>query len=481
MKAKIHQKSYPQIYSQLKIFSHHNKDKEVQFYYFYLAIIDELMSNLNETPRGSRIHISLFGKTNSGKSSIINALTGQNTSLVSDFKGTTTDPVYKAMELLPLGPVVFVDTAGFDDEGDIGKLRVEKTEEVIGKTDVALLTLSLKEVLKAIQDKTPLSSALSKEILWLNKLKQAKKPVILVINKSDLAKNTLEKSNKDLKELNKEQNTKASFLNEDLNRFIKEIGETLNIPYVCISAKENLNIYALKNLLISNSPESITETPIIGDKIKAGDKILLVAPQDIQAPKGRLILPQVQVLRDILDYGGIPTMVTLDKLDEALELFKGKPDLVITDSQVFKQVNKKLDRSVKLTSFSILMARYKGDLDKFYSGAKAIKSLKSSDKVLISEACTHHQLKGDIAREKLPTWLSEICPGIIIDNCSGKDFPKNLKEYALVIHCGGCMFNKAEIMNRIGICDDALVPITNFGTSIAEINDILDRVMEPLK
>lgn len=173
-------------------------------------------------------------------------------------------------------------------------------------------------------------------------------------------------------------------------------------------------------------------------------------------------------------------MVTLDKLDEGLKIFNGKPDLVITDSQVFKQVNAKLDRSVPLTSFSILMARYKGDLNKFYSGAKAIKNLKAGDKVLIAEACTHHQLKGDIAREKLPTWLEETCPGIIVHNCSGKDFPKNLNEYSLVIHCGGCMFNKAEIMNRIGICDDALVPITNFGTSIAEINNILDRVMEPL-
>lgn len=440
------------------------------------------MSNLNETPRGSRIHISLFGKTNSGKSSIINALTGQNISLVSDFKGTTTDPVYKAMELLPLGPVVFVDTAGFDDEGDIGKLRVEKTEEVIGKTDVALLTISLKEILNILNNNLDIKDAISKEILWLNKLKKAKKKVILVINKSDLAKNNLPKSNTDLKELNKENNINKNYFSDDnLNKLLEKIGTLLNIPYVCISAKENLNIQELKNLLVSVSPESITETPIIGDKIKPGDKVLLVAPQDIQAPKGRLILPQVQVLRDILDYGGIPTMVTLDKLEDALKIFNGKPDLVITDSQVFKQVNSKISRDVPLTSFSILMARYKGDLDKFYKGAKAIKNLKAGDKVLIAEACTHHQLKGDIAREKLPTWLEETCNGIIVDNCSGKDFPKNLSEYSIVIHCGGCMFNKAEIMNRISICDDALVPITNFGTSIAEINSILDRVMEPLK
>lgn len=440
------------------------------------------MSNFNETPRGSRIHISLFGKTNSGKSSIINALTGQNISLVSDMKGTTTDPVYKAMELLPLGPVVFIDTAGFDDEGEIGKLRVEKTEEVVGKTDVALITLSLSEILNAKKENILFKDMLSKEILWLEKLKKANKPAILVINKCDLVSNNLIESKVDLKNIDENKIfTKEYFIDNNLNNSLKEISELLSIPLVAISAKNNLNIAELKKELVKISPASITESAIIGDKIKPGYKILLVAPQDIQAPKGRLILPQVQVLRDILDYGGIPTMVTLDKLDEGLKIFNDKPDLVITDSQVFKQVNAKLNKDVPLTSFSILMARYKGDLDKFYVGAKAIKNLKSGDKVLIAEACTHHQLKGDIAREKLPTWLEEICPGIIVDNCSGKDFPKNLSEYALVIHCGGCMFNKAEIMNRIGVCDEALVPITNFGTSIAEINNILDRVMEPLK
>lgn len=440
------------------------------------------MSNLNETPRGSRIHISLFGKTNSGKSSIINALTGQNISLVSDVRGTTTDPVYKAMELLPLGPVVFVDTAGFDDEGEIGKLRVERTEEVVGKTDVALITLSLSEILESIKSNIPFETLLEKEILWLNKLKKANKPAILVVNKCDLVQNNLVETKVELKDIDNSKSVDSNyFVDNNLNKALDKIGKILDIPYVSISAKGNLNIAELKKELIKVSPVSITESAIIGDKIKPGDNVLLVAPQDIQAPKGRLILPQVQVIRDILDYGGIPTVVTLDKLDEGLKIFGGKPDLVITDSQVFKQVNEKLDRDVPLTSFSILMARYKGDLDKFYAGAKAIKNLKPGDKVLIAEACTHHQLKGDIAREKLPNWLEEICPGIIVDNCSGKDFPKNLNEYSLVVHCGGCMFNKAEIMNRIGICDDAFVPITNFGTSIAEINNILDRVMEPLK
>lgn len=439
------------------------------------------MTNLNETPRGSRIHISLFGKTNSGKSSIVNALTNQNTSLVSDFKGTTTDPVYKAMELPPIGPVVFIDTAGFDDEGEIGSLRLEKTEEVVGKTDMALITLSLSDIIDSLKYNMDLKKLLSKEILWVGKIKKSNKPILLVINKCDLAPNNLVESKIDLKSINKtESSSKKYFKDNTLNASLEEISKILGIPYIAISAKDNLNIRELKGEIVKLSQSAIIDSKIIGDKINPGDKILLVAPQDIQAPKGRLILPQVQVLRDILDHGGIPTIVTLDKLDEGLKILNEKPDLVITDSQVFKEVNKRLGKSIPLTSFSILMARYKGDLDKFYSGAKAIKNLKEGDKVLIAEACTHHQLKGDIAREKLPTWLQNICPGVVIDNCSGKDFPKNLKEYSLVIHCGGCMFNKAEILNRISICEDALVPITNFGTSIAEINDILDRVIKPL-
>lgn len=223
------------------------------------------------------------------------------------------------------------------------------------------------------------------------------------------------------------------------------------------------------------------EEKLIGDKIKIGDKILLVAPQDIQAPKGRLILPQVQVIRDILDNGGIPTVVTLDNLKEGLKIFQGRPDLVITDSQVFKSVNESLDRAVPLTSFSIIMARAKGDLETLYRGAKKINELKSGDRVLIAEACTHHQLKGDIAREKLPMLLQNRVGKLEIDNCSGKDFPEDISKYSLVIHCGSCMLNRAETISRLGVCSNRDIPITNFGMAIAEINGILDRVMEIFK
>ena len=245
-----------------------------------------------------------------------------------------------------------------------------------------------------------------------------------------------------------------------------------------MSTEKNINIESVKRAIIEKAPKNLEGDILIGDKIKTGDKILLVAPQDIQAPKGRLILPQVQVLRDILDFGGIPTMTTVDQLDNALKIFDGKPDLVITDSQVFGIVNQKLDRTVPLTSFSIIMARAKGDLETLYVGAKKINELKAGDKILIAEACTHHQLKGDIAREKLPLLLKKKVPELEIDNCSGKDFPKNLEEYSLVIHCGSCMLNRAETLNRIEKSVNSSVKITNFGLAIAELNGILDRVVK---
>ncbi|MPQ43264.1 [FeFe] hydrogenase H-cluster maturation GTPase HydF [Clostridium tarantellae] len=415
---------------------------------------------MNETPRGNRLHIALFGNTNVGKSSIINALTGQNISLVSSLKGTTTDPVYKAMELLPIGPVVFIDTAGIDDEGEIGKLRIDKTKEVIAKTDVALLIFSYEDF---IIDKK--LSTTSCELLYgkdlLKSLVNGNKPVVGVLNKCDLKSvdNLFIKSPQEIAKL---------------------LSKKLNIPFVTVSTTTNNGIYQLKEELIKISPKNLNNCELIGDKLFTGAKILLITPQDIQAPKGRLILPQVQTLRDILDNGGIPIMCTLDNLDTSLELLNGKPDLVITDSQIFNIVNLKLPKDIPLTSFSILMAKNKGDLIEFYKGAKEIKNLKRGDKILIAEACTHHKLKGDIAGEKLPSWLSKICPGIIIENYSGKDFPTNLSEFKLVIHCGACMFNRAEVMSRLNFCKDSNVYITNFGLAIAEINGILDRVMKPL-
>lgn len=398
---------------------------------------------MTETPRGNRVHIAIFGRTNAGKSSLINRITNQKISLVSDVKGTTTDPVYKAMELLPIGPVVFIDTAGIDDVSLIGTLRIEKTVEVLDKMDIAIFVVSAETIL---EDET-----LSYEQKWIEKIKDKKKPFVAVLNKIDII------------------DDKENFKNK-----IVKAEKKLGLNFIQISSENGLNIDILKKEIVEKSPKFIEGEVLIGDKIKAGDKILLVAPQDIQAPKGRLILPQVQVLRDILDFGGIPVMVTLDQLDEALKIFDGKPDLVITDSQVFKNVDEKLDRRVPLTSFSIIMARSKGDLKTLYTGAKRINDLKSGDKVLIAEACTHHQLKGDIAREKIPMLLKKKISGLIIENSSGKDFPKNLESYSLVIHCGSCMLNRAETMSRIEKCEY----ITNFGLIIAELNGILDRVVE---
>lgn len=398
------------------------------------------------TPRGNRVHIAIFGRTNVGKSSLINKITNQNISLVSDVKGTTTDPVYKAMELLPIGPVVFIDTAGVDDQSEIGHLRVEKTEEVLNKMDLAVLVIS-SEVFLETDD-------LSYEKIWLNKIKEKNKPFIVILNKKDIVEKT------------------------ELEKNIKILETQLNCKVFPISTQNNIDIETIKNKLVEISPKIFNEEKLIGDKIKKGDKILLVAPQDIQAPKGRLILPQVQVIRDILDHGGIPIIVTLDNLEEGLKIFQGKPDLVITDSQIFGIVNKKLDRDVPLTSFSIIMARAKGDLELLYKGAKAINNLKSGDRVLIAEACTHHQLKGDIAREKIPLLLQKKIQNIIIENCSGKDFPKDLSSYQLVIHCGSCMLNRSETLSRLENCSDLSVPVTNFGMAIAELNGILDRVIE---
>lgn len=402
-----------------------------------------------ETPRGNRVHIAIYGRTNAGKSSLINKITNQSISLVSETRGTTTDPVYKAMELLPIGPVVFIDTAGIDDTTELGELRVKKTKEILNKMDIALLLISTEVVLE--------NQELNYEKEWIREIKKREKPFIVILNKVDLV--SVEK------------------LQEIEEKIKRELG--CEISKVTTSREES--IQTIKNKIIEYAPKIVVEEKLIGDKIKIGDKILLVAPQDIQAPKGRLILPQVQVIRDILDNGGIPTVVTLDNLKKGLAIFQWKPDLVITDSQVFKTVDEILDKEVPLTSFSIIMARAKGDLETLYRGAKRINSLKEGDRVLIAEACTHHQLKGDIAREKLPMLLQKKAGRLEIDNCSGKDFPEDISKYSLVIHCGSCMLNRAETISRLGECSNKEIPITNFGMAIAEINGILDRVMEIFK
>jgi len=394
---------------------------------------------MQNTPNANRLHIAIFGKRNVGKSSLINALTNQEIALVSNIAGTTTDPVYKPMELLPLGPVVFIDTAGIDDEGEIGELRIKKTKSVIEKTDLALLVFS------------PENEVTELEKSWYSELKNSKIPVIGVINKNDSFDATVDKFNGDF-----------------------------DIPFISVSSLTRDNIDKLKGLIIENTPIFERET-IIGDAFKPGDVVMLIAPQDIQAPKGRLILPQVQTLRDVLDYGGIPIVVTYDQLIPALDKMKDLPDLVITDSQIFEEVNKIIPKDVPLTSFSILMARYKGDLDTLVNGANAIGNLKDNDKILIAEACTHHALKGDIGREKLPNWLKDFTKADLdITVKAGVDFDSDLAQYKLVIHCGACMFNRAQMLTRLNNSTMVEVPITNYGTAIAYMKGILPRVTEML-
>lgn len=387
------------------------------------------------TPRSNRLHISIFGKRNAGKSSLINTLTNQDISLVSNTPGTTTDPVYKSMELLPLGPIVIVDTAGLDDVGTLGNLRVKKTQEVIDKTDLAILVFSINE------------SNVDLEKEWYTEFKNRNIPVLGVINKIDLGKSNIE--------------------------FLKH---EFDIPFVEISSKEKTNIAKFKEALINIAPIDFEMPTILGDLIKPKDKIVLVAPQDIQAPKGRLILPQVQVIRDILDNDGMALTVKDTELVEILDGLKDEPSLVITDSQMFKKVNDVLPKHLKLTSFSILMARYKGDLDLFISGAKTINDLKPNDKILIAEACTHHALKGDIAREKLPKLLEQKVGGKLdITNVTGVDFPLDLSAYKLIIQCGSCMFTRRQLLSRLEHVKEQNIPITNFGVALAELNGILDR------
>lgn len=393
---------------------------------------------MQTTPRANRLHIGIFGRRNAGKSSLINALTNQETALVSPVPGTTTDPVYKSMELLPLGPVVIIDTAGLDDEGSLGKLRVRKTEEVIDRTDLALLVFA---------DENDISLEKS----WYDKLRERDIPIIGVVNKID-------------------------------ERYydIDPLLADLNIPIVKVSAKTRTNVPALIETIRHYAPTEFERSTIVGDLVNPGDLVLLVAPQDVQAPKGRLILPQVQVIRDILDHHACPLTVTVEELEHVLNnVLAIPPKLVITDSQVFDRVNAILPKDVPLTSFSILMARLKGDLNAFVEGASAIDALKPGDEVLIAEACTHHPLQGDIGREKLPSWLEKKVGGKLnITMKVGTDFPDTLDRYKLVVHCGACMFNRKQMMKRVQQSGLKDVPITNYGIAIAHLNGMLERVTE---
>ncbi len=391
--------------------------------------------SLQNTPSAERLHIGLFGNRNAGKSSLINALTGQDLAIVSEIKGTTTDPVQKAMELLPLGPVVIIDTPGLNDTGDLGALRVKKTYQVLNKTDIALLVVDASEDLTESEEQL------------LEFIKDKKIPYLLVYNKSDLT---------------------------------KESGEGLLPPAYLVSAKTGAGIEELKKALGALAPAEDKEKVIAADLVNPGDSVILVVPIDSAAPKGRLILPQQQTIRDLLDRDVLVTIVKETALEKALETLT--PALIITDSQVFGTVSKVIRGRFPLTSFSILFARYKGDLAPLLQGADTLDSLSANSKVLISEGCTHHRQCDDIGTVKLPRWLKEYTgQDVNITFTSGTEFPLDLDGYDLIIHCGGCMLNEKEMKYRIKCATSAKVPITNYGMAIAKMKGILSESLKPLK
>lgn len=397
---------------------------------------------MNQTPRGNRVHIALFGKRNAGKSSLINSLTGQQLSVVSDVLGTTTDPVYKSMELLPIGPIVMIDTAGLDDEGDLGDLRVKKTYEVLNKTDLALLVI----------DAT--SGVTSFEIDLLGRIKEKKIPVVGILNKTDI----------------------TSVSNDQLLAYEKTLGLKLHQA----SALDQTGIKELKNQMIKVLPDDTDKFKLVGDLIQPSDIVVLVVPIDKAAPKGRLILPQQQVIRDVLESDAMTIVTKEYELKETLESLKRKPKLVITDSQVFSKVSADTPSDILLTSFSILFARYKGDLIELIKGAKQLDKLADGDKILIAEGCTHHRQSDDIATVKIPRWIRQYTgKQIDIEFVSGMTYPDNLEQYKLIVHCGGCMLNRREIQHRIGSAKVMSVPIVNYGVLIAYVQGIMPRILEP--
>lgn len=395
-----------------------------------------------QTPRAFRLHIGIFGKRNAGKSSLINALTNQELALVSPVPGTTADPVYKSMEILPLGPVVLIDTAGIDDEGDLGELRVKKTLEVLNKTEIAIYVV----------DSMQCVSSFDKETIEM--IKEKNIPIIGVASKL-------------------EDNSE--------NSIIKDFENELGIPFIGCSASTGVGINDLKEYLSKINPNT-EEKKLVGDLINPLDYVVLVVPIDKAAPKGRLILPQQQVIRDVLDHGGIPIICRDTELDETLKKISEKPRLVITDSQAFESVSKVVDEDIPLTSFSILFARFKGELSILADGANSIEKLKLKSKVLICEGCTHHRQQGDIGRDKIPKWLESISSSELdYDFYSGTSYPESskIKEYDLIVHCGGCMLNSKEMENRVYRAFEEGVPIVNYGVLISKVFGVLDRALSP--
>ncbi len=397
---------------------------------------------MSSTPRGERMNITLLGNRNAGKSSLINALAGQEIAIVSEVPGTTTDPVDKRYELLPLGPVTFFDTAGLDDVGELGKKRVSATMKILYRTDIAVF----------VNDGQAFGSA---EREALDKVRGMEIPLLVAFNKSDLRAPD-------------PQNIAWCAAH--------------SVPWIAISAQNQDNVASAKAMLVDLAPAYMKEERLLaGDLVSGGDRVILVTPIDLAAPKGRLILPQVQVIRELLDHDAVVTVVKERELEYALEALREPPDLVITDSQVVLKVAGDLPPDVKMTTFSILFARYKGDLEILAEGVRAIDKLKDGDKVLIAEACSHHVQADDIGRVKIPRWLSQYCGReLVFETAVGHDFPENLEDYALVIHCGACMLNQAEMSRRIVEAHRRGVPVTNYGLAISKTQGVFERAIAPL-
>lgn len=397
--------------------------------------------SLNATPSSERVHIGIFGKRNAGKSSLINAITGQNLAIVSEAKGTTTDPVYKAMELLPLGPVMIIDTPGIDDEGVLGSLRIQKAYQVLNKTDIALVII----------DAAVGPSA--EDLRLIKRINTKKIPLLIVINKCET-------------------------INEDKKTAYQAL--LSNGKLLFVSAEQKLNIFELKEAIAQIVPADENKAQIVADLLSPSDFVVLVVPIDSAAPKGRLILPQQQTIRDILEADAAAIVVKENELTNTLQNLGKRPKLVITDSQVFKKVAAETPADILLTSFSILFARYKGNLQTAVQGVTALDSLEDGDKILIGEGCTHHRQCDDIGTVKLPRWIKEYTgknPEFIFT--SGTEFPLNLSPYKMIIHCGACMLNEREMQYRIKCAADQNIPFTNYGITIAYINGILKRTVEP--
>lgn len=397
--------------------------------------------SLTATPSANRLHIGVFGKTNSGKSSFINAFTGQEVSIVSDVKGTTTDLVQKAMEIHPLGPCVLIDTAGFDDDTTLGAARMEKTRLAAEKTDIAVILFAVST-----------SFDIKDEITWYSYFKEKNTPVLAIVNKMGEEKEATE-------------------------HLLAQIKEAIKEEPLLINAKSGEGLEAVKEALARKMPEDFAARFITGDLVTESDVVMLVMPQDIQAPKGRLILPQVQTIRELLDKKCIVMSVTTDKMQQALSALKEAPKLIITDSQVFKSVYELKPKESMLTSFSVLFAAHKGDLPYYIEGAKQIDALTEQSKVLIAECCTHAPLSEDIGRVKIPAMLRKrFGAGLSVDMVSGTDFPTDLSGYDLIIQCGGCMFNRKYILSRIDRAKSQQIPMTNYGVTIAHLTGILEKI-----